>query len=259
MAREYDLNDKSSLRREEPARAGDTDPKLSVSGCQQFLGEDLSFAHRARIQQQEQRLWNEEQIAAKQAAKNAVGDLDSTYAQRAMEIDAIKAQLESTAATGRKAQAVAVAEYQLAQARRHPSSPPPTHTPTPHAQARTPCTLHTCFATPASSHRLRTTRCTPRTPAPSTSSALPPAAPPRPGAHGSRRSSHRLRPGERQARARAGGPGHDATGQHRGDSKPPRKRPSMLNTPHPCLPAAMRPQLPMRPPTAPEALVLAQG
>merc|ERR1740130_929929 len=109
---EYDLNDKSLMSREEPARAGDTDPKLSVSGCQQFLGEDLSFAHRARIQQQEQRLWNEEQIAAKQA----VGDLDSTYAQRAMEIDAIKAQLESPAATGRKAQAVAVAEYQLAQA-----------------------------------------------------------------------------------------------------------------------------------------------
>merc|ERR1740130_419821 len=113
---EYDLNDKSLMSREEPARAGDTDPKLSVSGCQQFLGEDLSFAHRARIQQQEQRLWNEEQIAAKQAAKNQLGDLDSTYAQRAMEIDAIKAQLESTAATGRKAQAVAVAEYQLAQA-----------------------------------------------------------------------------------------------------------------------------------------------
>ena len=111
------------MSREEPARAGDTDPKLSVSGCQQFLGEDLSFAHRARIQQQEQRLWNEEQIAAKQAAKNAVGDLDSTYAQRAMEIDAIKAQLESTAATGRKAQAVAVAEYQLAQAQRHPPTP----------------------------------------------------------------------------------------------------------------------------------------
>ena len=126
------------MSREEPARAGDTDPKLSVSGCQQFLGEDLSFAHRARIQQQEQRLWNEEQIAAKQAAKNAVGDLDSTYAQRAMEIDAIKAQLESTAATGRKAQAVAVAEYQLAQAQRHPSPPPPPHTPTPHANSAPP-------------------------------------------------------------------------------------------------------------------------
>lgn len=115
-AREFDLNDKRALSKEEPARAGDDDPKLSVSGCQQFMGEDLSYAHRARIQQQEQRMWNEEQIAAKQAAKDAMGDLDSTYAQRAMEIDAIKAQLESTAATGRRAQAVAVAEYQLAQA-----------------------------------------------------------------------------------------------------------------------------------------------
>ena len=89
------------------------------------MGEDLSYAHRARIQQQEQRMWNEEQIAAKKAAKDAMGDLDSTYAQRAMEIDAIKAQLESTAATGRRAQAVAVAEYQLAQAQRRPLHPPP--------------------------------------------------------------------------------------------------------------------------------------
>ena len=114
------------------------------------MGEDLSYAHRARIQQQEQRMWNEEQIAAKQAAKDAMGDLDSTYAQRAMEIDAIKAQLESTAATGRRAQAVAVAEYQLAQAQRRPLHPPPNparppHTPAPHAPPHTPTAhpLHT--------------------------------------------------------------------------------------------------------------------
>jgi hypothetical protein len=122
-----------------------------------------------------------------------VGDLDSTYAQRAMEIDAIKAQLESTAATGRKAQAVAVAEYQLAQAQRqHPSPAPHAHLTCP---PRTPCTLRACSAIPAPPRRLRTTRCTPRTPAPSTSCAPPvPAPPPGPlntthGTHDTRRAA----------------------------------------------------------------------
>ena len=128
-------------------------------------------------------MWNEEQIAAKQAAKDAMGDLDSTYAQRAMEIDAIKAQLESTAATGRRAQAVAVAEYQLAQAHRRPSPPPrdptrPPHTPRPTRPLRTPCTLHTC----TSPRRLRATRCAPRTPAPSTCAPPRASVPPRPRA-----------------------------------------------------------------------------
>lgn len=93
-------------------------------------------------------MWNEEQIAAKQAAKDAMGDLDSTYAQRAMEIDAIKAQLESTAATGRRAQAVAVAEYQLAQAQRRPSPPPRT----PHAHPTRPAPHAHCAPPAHSTH-----------------------------------------------------------------------------------------------------------
>ena len=43
-AREYDLSDPLQLKNDEPARTGDDDPKLSVSGMQQFLGEDLSCA-----------------------------------------------------------------------------------------------------------------------------------------------------------------------------------------------------------------------
>jgi len=115
-SREYELSRKDGLKIDEPARTGDDDPKLSVSGVQQFLGEDLSYAHRIKMQQLEQRTWNDEQIAAKNAARANDGDLDHTYAERAMEIDSIKTQLEATAAAARKAQNVAVAEYQLAQA-----------------------------------------------------------------------------------------------------------------------------------------------
>lgn len=115
-SREYDLSDPLALKKDEPARTGDDDPKVSVSGLQRFLGEDLSYAHRVKMQQQEQAAWNAEQIATKASMKGNAGDLDKTYAERAMEIDSIKTQLEATAAAARKAQNVAVAEYQLAQA-----------------------------------------------------------------------------------------------------------------------------------------------
>ena len=115
-SREYDLSDPLALKKDEPARTGDDDPKVSVSGLQRFLGEDLSYAHRVKMQQQEQSSWNAQQIATKASMKGGAGDLDKTYAARAMEIDSIKTQLETTAAAARKAQNVAVAEYQLAQA-----------------------------------------------------------------------------------------------------------------------------------------------
>lgn len=115
-SREYDLNDPHALKNAEPCRLGDDDPKLSVSGLQRFVGEDLSYGHRVKTQQLEQRMWNEEQIAAKKALKDSEGDLSKTYADRAMEIDSIKTHLEKTAQATRKAQNVAVAEYQLAQA-----------------------------------------------------------------------------------------------------------------------------------------------
>merc|ERR1719271_1626866 len=43
-AREYDLNDPLSKLKDLPARVGDDDPRLSVSGMQQFHGEDLGYA-----------------------------------------------------------------------------------------------------------------------------------------------------------------------------------------------------------------------
>jgi len=84
-SREYDLSDPLALKKDEPARTGDDDPKVSVSGLQRFLGEDLSYAHRVKMQQQEQSSWNAQQIATKASMKGGAGDLDKTYAARAME------------------------------------------------------------------------------------------------------------------------------------------------------------------------------
>ena len=114
--REYDLNDPSARKRDLPGRVGDEDPRMSVSGLQQFHGEDLDYAHRIKVQQEEVRNWCATSIAAKAAAKASEKELDEAYAKSAIEVDLMKTQLQATVGGAQKAANVAVAEYQLAQA-----------------------------------------------------------------------------------------------------------------------------------------------
>jgi len=116
MAREYDLNDPKSKLNDLPGRVGDEDPRLSVSGMQQFLGEDLSYAARTKRQQAELKDWCDEQCRLKAEAKAKEKAADAAYASRALEIDHYKTHLENTARQARTDTNVSVAEYQLAQA-----------------------------------------------------------------------------------------------------------------------------------------------
>jgi hypothetical protein len=115
-AREYDLNDPSSLKNDLPGRVGDADPRLSVSGLQQFHGEDLSFAHRKKVQKEEMRQWCDDAVRrkAEKAAKEKM--MDEAYAESAVQIDQMKTSLEATVRSSKAATNAAVAEYQLAQA-----------------------------------------------------------------------------------------------------------------------------------------------
>jgi len=115
-SREYDLNDPLSKYKDLPGRVGDEDPRLSVSGMQQFHGEDLSYAQRIKVQQEELREWCVEQAEAKAHAKAIDAQRDIAYAQRALDIDNMKLDLEATSRMARTSANVAVAEYQLAQA-----------------------------------------------------------------------------------------------------------------------------------------------
>ena len=115
-AREYDLNDPLSKFKDLPGRVGDDDNRLSISGMQQFHGEDLGYSQRVKVQQEEVRLWMNEQLQQKAAAKAHQVEMDVAYAQRALEIDKMKLDLEATARMSRTQTNVAVAEYQLAQA-----------------------------------------------------------------------------------------------------------------------------------------------
>lgn len=69
QSRDFDLFDPDGLKKSLPARVGDDDPRLSVSGAQIFDGEDLTEKDRKRIQKQQQRSWLEQQIRDKRQAE----------------------------------------------------------------------------------------------------------------------------------------------------------------------------------------------
>jgi hypothetical protein len=60
---DFDLNDPEGKKKTLPARLDDADPRLSKSGGQLFLGEDLTHQNRIREQKILQKQWLDQQIA----------------------------------------------------------------------------------------------------------------------------------------------------------------------------------------------------
>ena len=60
---DFDLNDPHGKKKSLPARVDDLDPRLSKSGGQLFLGEDLTHQNRVREQKILQKQWLDQQIA----------------------------------------------------------------------------------------------------------------------------------------------------------------------------------------------------
>ncbi|XP_065073068.1 RIB43A-like with coiled-coils protein 2 [Ochlerotatus camptorhynchus] len=80
QSRDFDLFDPNGLKKTLPARLGDDDPRLTVSGAQKFDGEDLTEKDRKRIQMQQQRSWLEQQIRDKRQA-----EMDRVAAEKFLE------------------------------------------------------------------------------------------------------------------------------------------------------------------------------
>lgn len=66
---DFDLFDPNGNKKSLPARLDDNDPRLSVSGGQLFIGEDLANANRIRDQKVLQKQWLDQQIAERNAFK----------------------------------------------------------------------------------------------------------------------------------------------------------------------------------------------
>uniref|UniRef100_A0A1I8JVW4 RIB43A-like with coiled-coils protein 2 n=1 Tax=Anopheles quadriannulatus TaxID=34691 RepID=A0A1I8JVW4_ANOQN len=69
QSRDFDLFDPDGLKKSLPARLGDDDPRLTISGAQKFDGEDLEERHRRKVQIEQQRSWLEQQIREKRQAE----------------------------------------------------------------------------------------------------------------------------------------------------------------------------------------------
>lgn len=64
---DFDLNDPDGNKKTPPARLDDSDPRLSISGGQLFIGEDLLNQNRVRTQKILQKQWLDQQIAERKA------------------------------------------------------------------------------------------------------------------------------------------------------------------------------------------------
>ncbi|XP_004676456.2 PREDICTED: RIB43A-like with coiled-coils protein 2 [Condylura cristata] len=67
--REFDLSDPLALKKDLPARQSDNDVRNTVSGMQKFMGEDLNFPERKRLQEEQNREWSLQQQREREAAR----------------------------------------------------------------------------------------------------------------------------------------------------------------------------------------------
>lgn len=116
QGRDFDLNDPNALKVGAPARLGDDDPRLSVSGMQKFHGEDLGHAYKIKAQREEIAASNGALAAAKASAKAAMQAEEAAFAASMLQIDSMKVELEQAAQDARSKTNRAVSEYNQAQA-----------------------------------------------------------------------------------------------------------------------------------------------
>eukprot|EP00327_Prymnesium_parvum_P000787 CAMPEP_0182825002 /NCGR_PEP_ID=MMETSP0006_2-20121128/15598_1 /TAXON_ID=97485 /ORGANISM="Prymnesium parvum, Strain Texoma1" /LENGTH=385 /DNA_ID=CAMNT_0024952051 /DNA_START=37 /DNA_END=1194 /DNA_ORIENTATION=- len=110
-SREFDLNDpKANLKSGYP----EDNSQVSVSAMQKFEGEDGNHALKMRLQNEELQAWCAEAIRLKAEAKAKEAEAEAAHMARAMEMDALKANLEAAARHARKEAQASLAEYNLA-------------------------------------------------------------------------------------------------------------------------------------------------
>ena len=63
--RDFDLIDPLSKRKEPPCRVGDDDPRIGIASLQRFEGEDLGHPSRRKLQNEQMRVWIQEQMYEK--------------------------------------------------------------------------------------------------------------------------------------------------------------------------------------------------
>lgn len=80
--REFDIYDPDRLKKDEPTRVCDDDPKLSVSGLQKLDGEDLKYQERMKEQKKQFSEWMRLQMEENKAKKMHEKNMENLFDQQ---------------------------------------------------------------------------------------------------------------------------------------------------------------------------------
>nr|AAH79434.1 RIB43A domain with coiled-coils 2 [Rattus norvegicus] len=109
--REFDLSDPLALKKELPARVSDNDMRNTISGMQKFMGEDLNFQERKRIQKEQNREWSLQQHGEWERAQAEHKLAEHLHTQTELKFDEAARDLQRLEITTRKAVCAAVKEF----------------------------------------------------------------------------------------------------------------------------------------------------
>ncbi|XP_040271568.1 RIB43A-like with coiled-coils protein 2 [Bufo bufo] len=114
--REFDLYDPLALKKDLPPRLSDDDPRCSVSGVQQLMGEDLTERNRKREQQEQLREWSLQQQQEWARALEDKKFSESLYDKMRIELDRQAMELQKMEVQARREICIFTKEFNKAQA-----------------------------------------------------------------------------------------------------------------------------------------------
>ncbi|XP_041111360.1 RIB43A-like with coiled-coils protein 2 isoform X1 [Polyodon spathula] len=114
--REFYLSDPQMIKKDLPARVSDHDPRLSISGVQKLVGEDLNQQERHRMQQEQLREWSLQQQEELHRAREEHACAEELYNKTRVELDNRAVELQKIEEETRRAITVATKDFNLAKA-----------------------------------------------------------------------------------------------------------------------------------------------
>ncbi|XP_015667719.1 RIB43A-like with coiled-coils protein 1 [Protobothrops mucrosquamatus] len=116
MRREWDIHDPEAVRKGQPARVSDDDPRCGPSSMQCFSGEDLNATARQKLQKEQNKHALEEQRNERNKELADQKYADNLDDKKRIELDLRARELAQLEEECRRAKAVAVADFNRAQA-----------------------------------------------------------------------------------------------------------------------------------------------
>ncbi|KAG8447816.1 hypothetical protein GDO86_015065 [Hymenochirus boettgeri] len=109
--REFNLYDPEALKKDQPARVGDEDPRCGPASLQKFAGEDLNEKEREKMQTQLTKRWLLDQAEEKQKTQAQTKFADNLFDKKRVELDERAQHLSAMEEECRKAVNIATKNF----------------------------------------------------------------------------------------------------------------------------------------------------